>query len=116
MWSIEKLDNKLREKENEYKIIELSRYKALNITLNENKVRNSISASTSFNNYARNEPQIWEITAMSNGTYTIETVVDKLNNTINTGNIVPNRADGKLMIGIKDNNVQRYRLVSVEYQ
>ena len=46
-------DIRYKKADNEYKIIELARYKALGITADENKVGNAVSAATPFNNYAR---------------------------------------------------------------
>lgn len=115
IWSVEKLDDKLKEADNEYKIIELARYKALGITADENKVGNAVSAATPFNNYARNEPQIWKIKAVGNGTYTITSVVDLFNTSIASGNIVPAGPNKSLMIGKNDIKGQRYRLISVDY-
>lgn len=115
IWSVEKLDDKLKKADNEYKIIELARYKALGITADENKVGNAVSAATPFNNYARNEPQIWKIKAVGNGTYTITSVVDLFNTSIASGNIVPAGPNKSLMIGKNDIKGQRYRLISVDY-
>lgn len=115
IWSVEKLDDKLKKADNEYKIIELARYKALGITEDENKVGNAVSAATPFNNYARNDPQVWKITAVGNGTYTITSVVDLFNTSIASGNIVPAGPNKSLMIGKNDIKGQRYRLISVDY-
>lgn len=59
----------------EYRIMELTRYKALNIYYDENYKMNFVSASETFNSLSRNEPQIWNVFPMKDGTYAIKTVV-----------------------------------------
>ena len=59
----------------EYRITELTRYKSLNIYYDENYKMNFVSASETFNSLSRNEPQIWNILPMGDGTYAIKTVV-----------------------------------------
>ena len=59
----------------EYRIVELTRYKALNIYYDENYKLNFVSASETFNSLSRNNPQIWNIYPMNDGTYAIKTVV-----------------------------------------
>lgn len=123
IWSIELLDNKLREKDPagnyylEYKVVELSRYKAMTIHQDENRLNNEISAPATFNNYSRNDPQIWRIKAVGNGTYVIETPILKFQMNEETGYIYPDNNENppKMKIGLKDINGQRYRLISTEY-
>ena len=116
-WTIEVIDRA----NNEFKIIELSRYKALEILQDENKLGNLISANTSFNNYARNEPQIWKIESMGDGTYTISTVMSKYNQSQDTGNIIPQTSstntDHKdyLIIGINNKKTARFKLIPLDY-
>ena len=116
-WTIEKIEGGV----NEYKIIELARYKALEILQDENKLFNQISANTSFNNYARNEPQIWRIDSMQDGTYTISSVMPKFNQSQDTGNIIPQtsnkRPDDKdyLIIGINNKQTARFKLIPLDY-
>ena len=45
----------------EYKIVELARFRALNIMATENKERNRIAAANEFNANGRNATQIWKI-------------------------------------------------------
>ena len=59
----------------EYRIMELTRFKALNIYYDENYKLNFVSASETFNSLSRNDPQIWNIFPMKDGTYAIKTVV-----------------------------------------
>ncbi len=128
IWSIELLDDKLRKKKadgsidtsvREYKVIELARYKAMGIHNDENKAGNAITAATSFNNYARNDPQIWTITPLGNGTYSIKTIVSSFYTASSkqSGYILPNtkQSNRPIMIGKNDLNGQRYRLISLEY-
>ena len=116
-WSIEVINRE----NNEFKIIELSRYKSLEILQDENKLGNLISANTSFNNYARNEPQIWKIESMGDGTYTISTVMSKYNQSQDTGNIIPQTSstntDNKdyLIIGINNKKTARFKLIPLDY-
>jgi hypothetical protein len=64
-----------RSNKKEYRITELTRYKSLNIYYDENYKMNFVSASETFNSLSRNEPQIWNIFPMGDGTYAIKTVV-----------------------------------------
>lgn len=59
----------------EYRLTELTRYKSLNIYYDENYKMNFVSASETFNSLSRNEPQIWNIYPMSDGTFAIKTAV-----------------------------------------
>ena len=102
----------------EYKIVELARYKALSITQDENLMFNTLSAIDKFNEHARNEPQIWKIKPVGNGTYTIETVVDP---TKDTGYILPQTnstvsdALNQLIIGKKNKDTARFKLIQIDY-
>lgn len=104
----------------EYSITELARHRALNILSDENKERNEIGASTALNSMRRNDPQIWKLNPMGNGTYTISTVVPKFTSSINTGNIFAQFDEGidsynELIIGRNNDNTQRFKLISVDY-
>ena len=123
-WSVEYITDpniKQSSTKDEYKIIELSRYKALTIYQDENVKNNSISASSEFNNTSRNEPQIWEITTLGNGTYAISTVVPVFDDTKKTGTIFPQLDSKKkenyqkILIGQTQIKTQRFRLISVDY-
>lgn len=102
----------------EYKIVELARFKALSITQDENLMFNTLSAIDKFNEHARNEPQIWKIKPVGNGTYTIETVVDP---TKDTGYILPQTnstvsdALNQLIIGKKNKDTARFKLIQIDY-
>lgn len=56
---------------NEYRIVELNSYRALDILHDENRNGNEISAKSAFNTYAKNTPQIWNIIPNGDGTYKI---------------------------------------------
>ncbi len=126
LWSIELItDTKISPGYNpndpstyEYKIVELARFKALSITQDENIMFNTLSAIDKFNEHARNEPQIWKITPVDNGTYTIETVVDK---TKDTGYILPQTnstvsdAHDQLIIGKKNKDTARFKFIQIDY-
>ena len=128
IWSIEKITNPNINPTNgpEYKIVELSRYKALAITHDENMMENTVSAQEKFNNNARNEPQIWKIRPMGNGTYTISTVMPVYDTDNPSGYLVPQtNADAsdeynQIVIG-KDYQqtepitTERFKLIALEY-
>ena len=131
-WSIEKITNtnvSPTEKQPEYKIVELSGYKALAIQLDENILNHAISATDKFNRYARNEPQIWKIESVGNGTYLITTVVKVFDSSKQTGNILPQTnfliPDGhagesgnknpQIIIGKRNINTQRFKLIAIDY-
>lgn len=59
----------------EYYFTESSRYKSIAIYRDENIARNRTTASMTFNSLSRNPPQIWKITPLGDGTYSIKTVV-----------------------------------------
>lgn len=100
----------------EYKIIELARYKALTITQDENIVFNTMSAIDKFNEKSRNEPQIWKIEPVGNGTYKISTVIAGSNrgNLIAQTNSSNDLAD-KIIIGKTNNDTARFKLIQVDY-
>lgn len=63
----------------EYRIMELTRFKSITIYRDENTRRNTIAAPETFQSLSRNEPQIWNIKTMNDGTFTIKTVVESSN-------------------------------------
>ena len=104
----------------EYKIIELARFRSLSIYNDENKEQNEITAATEFNASSRNEAEIWKITPMGNGTYTIKTVAPKFKQSVETGNIFPQLDTTKMkkneiLIGKINNQTERFRLISIDY-
>lgn len=121
IWSIEELDDMLKLDTNvlEYKIVDLAHFKAMEIKENTNKVGNNIVASTDFNNSSRTESQIWKIEKMNDGTFAIKSVVEKAVSTVESGYIVPRKttstSNSNVIIGEKDLNCQKYRLISLEY-
>lgn len=119
-WSIELIKNpNISTSGGEYKIVELSRNKALAIYQDENIDKNRITATTPFNNISRNEPQIWRITPVGNGTYTITTQVPVFDSNTQSGNIFPqtNKDAGdyynNIIIGKQNINTQRFKLILV---
>ena len=103
----------------EYKIVELARYKALAITQDENVIYNTVSAIDKFNEYARNEPQIWKITPRGDGTYKITSVVASQGNVsgdlIAQTNSTVSDALNQIIIGRNNNGTARFRLIQVDY-
>ena len=59
----------------EYRIMEAARYNSLTIAKDENMPKNIVSTSQNFNTLSRNNPQIWNIIPLGDGTYGIKTVV-----------------------------------------
>ena len=120
-WSIEKLSPKL-EKAGvlEYKIVELTRYSALTIYKDENMEGNQLIVS-SFNNLARNEPAIWQVKPMGDGTVIITSSAPTFTSSKNTGNIYVQTNSSEideynmLLIGINTNATQRFKLVKLDY-
>lgn len=120
-WSIEKLNPKLEKAGvTEYKIVELTRYNALTIYKDENMEGNQLIVS-SFNNLARNEPAIWQVKPMGDGTITITSSAPTFTSSKNTGNIYvqtnPSEIDeyNMLLIGVNTNATQRFKLVKLDY-
>jgi len=123
IWNIELIEDSTinNGNTNEYKIVELARFKALAIAKDENLVFNTLSAVDSFNKYARNDPQIWKITNAGNGTYYIQTVVTSSNGDSNVGYLVPqtnqkvNDAKNQIIIGKKNQETTRFKLIPIDY-
>lgn len=120
-WSIEKLNPKLEKAGvTEYKIVELVRYNALTIYKDENMEGNQLIVS-SFNNLARNEPAIWQVKPMGDGTVTITSSAPTFTSSKNTGNIYvqtnPSEVDeyNMILIGINTNATQRFKLIKLDY-
>lgn len=115
-WKIERINDV---EPYEYKIIELSRLKALSITQDENILFNTVSAVDKFNEKARNEPQIWRIIPVGNGTYIIETVVSAVSG--NTGYLTAqtnaNVSENLNKIIISNNNKEtaRFKFIQIDY-
>ena len=106
----------------EYKIVEQARYKAMTISRDENMIFNEISANRYFNNYRRDTSQIWKITPVGDGTYTIQTVTPyTLTDGQNSGYLTVNSNSQattnqrKAMIGRYYLNTERYKLISANY-
>lgn len=104
-----------------YKIVDLARFKALSVKDDENKVGNKVIANRKYNSNAVDDTQLWIITPMKNGTYTIETVLEEYNSSISSGYLVPqtnkNKDDyNKIIISKKTAPiVQRFKFISTDY-
>lgn len=127
-WSIELITNtkvstgykEADPKTYEYKIVDLARFYALEIINDENMERNKLAAATAFNSKRRNDPQIWKITPIKNGTYIITTSVSRFQDSLKTGNILPQFdsaiSDSNLVIiGVNNSDGERFKLISVDY-
>lgn len=105
----------------EYKVIELARNKALTIKRDENVLFNTLIAMEKFNEKARNEPQIWKIHPVGNGTYTIETVMPPITPTANTGFLIlqtnssSNETYNRVIIGRKNYDTARFKFIQLDY-
>lgn len=120
-WSIERLNEKISiAGVTEYRIVELIRYNALTIYRDENMEGNQLIVTT-FNNLARNEPSIWKVTPMGDGTVTITSSAPTFTSSKATGNIYAqtnsNIGDTKnqLLIGVNNNTTQRFKLIKLDY-
>lgn len=131
-WAIEFIDEELRNargKTDEYKIVELARYKSLEIYLDENIVGNQVKADTRFNAYGSasatgskgHDPEIWKIIPEGNGTYIISTVVPSFNPGIPSGYLYAQEVaqtsanNNKVLIGKQNANTTRFKIVSISY-
>ena len=121
-WSIERItDSNISPTGIEYKIVELARYHALQIYQDENIVGNRLSANTAFNNYSRNDPQIWNIIPVGNGTYVIRTVVQNFDSSAKSGNIIPQTNVDitdhyeNVIISKQNYETERFKLIAIEY-
>lgn len=113
-WSIERVGDGL------YKVVELARFKALQIYHDENKIGNTLVANSEFNSLSQNDPQIWRIQSLGNGTYTIETVVEPYAEYGSSGYIVPQTNPDEdnynaVIIGKINVSTQRFKLISTDY-
>ena len=120
-WSIEKVENS-GYGNNVYKVVELARFKALSVKNDENKLGNTLIANRAYNSTAIDETQLWRITPMGDGTYTIETVIESFDAGKPTGYLVaqtnPDKDNyQKAIVGYKSNNpvVQRWKFISTDY-
>ena len=84
-WSITEIDCKLYNKacpgndisNKEYRIEDLANFNALTINGDENKAGNKVYAISPFNDLSRNDPQIWKPASLKDGTFVINSAVDK---------------------------------------
>lgn len=129
-WAIEYIDENLRTargKTGEYKIIELARYKSLEIYLDENIIGNQVKADTRFNSYGNvagskgHDPEIWNIYPEGNGTYIISTVVSSFDTSNPSGYLYSQskaqnaQNNNKVLIGRQNANTARFKIVSISY-
>lgn len=120
IWSINKLDEKLKDDSNtsirEFTIAESNSHKVLSINEQQNMIGNNIIA-TSFNQITRDETSIWKIEPVGNGTYIISTSehsVSKTNPYFGT-NIVYDSKNNKFIIGKNNINTTRVKLIALNY-
>lgn len=85
-WSITEIDCKLYKNKacpgndisnKEYRIEDLANFNALTINGDENKAGNKVYAISPFNDLSRNDPQIWKPASLKDGTFVINSAVDK---------------------------------------
>lgn len=122
-WSIELIKDKKVSPSgtDEYKIVELARFKSLSIYKDENKVFNTVRAHAAFNNLARNDIEIWKIIPVGDGTYQINTVAQVFDSGNPTGNLVPqtNKTVGdehnNVIIGKNNKNTARVKFIKIDY-
>ena len=124
-WSIEQITNEKIVSGSEiiYKITEQARYKSLTVANEENLEKNMVNASRSFNNYQRDDAQIWKITPAGDGTYYIS-LAKPTSLTLNgytTGNLIAQTNStqvnfrNKVFIGRNNPITERYKLIAVDY-
>lgn len=125
IWSIELIvDAKIKKAGagvREYKVIELARFKALSIHMDENKLGNAVFAPKAFNNIARNEISIWKFVPVGNGTYKIQTIMEMFDTGNPSGNLCPNtsatNSDKDLVIIAPNklpNDTERFKLIALD--
>ena len=123
-WSIARIPEKLREDpsiNNEYSIVELTRYGALNVELDENMSKNKVNAYNKFNRLARNTTQIWRISPVGNGTFYINTAVTYFDS--NSGSLLatPSKENGfadhanELVIASGNVSTARFKFYKLDY-
>lgn len=130
IWTIQLIDEKLRiarGKTDEYKIIELARYKSLEIYEDENIIGNHVRANTKFNSYGAegksqgHDPEIWKIIPVGNGTYQIKTVVPSFDSVRQSGNLCAQSNQdisankNKILIAPINITTARFKLISISY-
>lgn len=112
-WQISQIQN------NHYKLVELSTYKALDILEDENRIGSHVSAEHTFNSISNNNPQIWDLKANGDGTFSIDTTIPKTaGETDNTGYVSYKVDDPNYYIQIGKKDAQpkynRFILYSTE--
>ena len=122
-WSIELIPAKISNGTDlEYKIVELTRYNALTIYKDENLEGNHLIVSA-FNNLARNDPSIWKIIPMGDGTVVITSSAKSFYEEPGkvSGNVyAQTNSDivdtcNTLAIGLNENSTQRFKLIKLDY-
>lgn len=87
----------------EYRIVNTASYKALQILQDENYPDREVVANLNFNTQARNEPQIWYIMPLNDGTFAIKTVVDSAWKSLNRSGFLYGNGS-TIKIGVAQNN------------
>ena len=93
----------------EYRIVNTASYNALQIYQDENYPENYTISSQSFNTMSRNEPQIWHIMPLNDGTFAIKTSVPSAWKNLNrSGFLYGDTSNQFVKIGVAKNNTEEY--------
>lgn len=89
----------------EYRIVNTASYNALQIYQDENYPENYTISSQSFNTMSRNEPQIWYVMPLNDGTFAIKTSVPSAWKNLNrSGFLYGDTSNQYVKIGVAKNN------------
>ena len=123
-WTVAAISDNLKESpsvNDEYSIVELTRYGALSVEYDSNIDRNRIYAYNKFNKLTRNASQIWKIIPVGNGTFRINTATNSISPdsvsllaTPSTENGIDNFSD-QLMITDKNVETARFKFYKLDY-
>ena len=123
-WTVAAISDNLKESpsvNDEYSIVELTRYGALSVEYDSNIDRNRIYAYNKFNKLTRNASQIWKIIPVGNGTFRINTATNSISSdsvsllaTPSTENGFDNFSD-QLMITDKNVETARFKFYKLDY-
>ena len=123
-WTVAAISDNLKESpsvNDEYSIVELTRYGALSVEYDSNIDRNRIYAYNKFNKLTRNASQIWKIIPVGNGTFRINTATNSISSdsvsllaSPSTENGFDNFSD-QLMITDKNVETARFKFYKLDY-
>lgn len=123
-WSIAKIPDKLSDDPtitNEYSLIELTRYGALSVDLDEGIVNSKITAYNKFNSLSRNNSQIWKIYPVGNGTFYINTSTAYFGTEMGSLLATPSKENGyadhedELVVAKGNASTARFRFYKLDY-